>query len=563
MKLGLSLLGEIEICLDGRMVENLRSEKARALLFFIVIESDTAHRRDALVEMFWPEKPEGYGRNSLKQATAILRKAFGNNDIEEQFFFSSNREMHFNAGSSHWVDVFEIEKIISTVRLHKHQKLEICDVCARQLDQAATLYRDDFLAGFYLPDCQTFDEWVISKREYYKRLMAEGLLNLSTYHEGKKEYKKACEYAERLITLEPWSENNHRLMMRLLASSGKRSAALKQYHTCVQILESELGVAPARETNALFEQIKQWKIDDGSEIKFSKALEIEEVPAKDVAEKRITTRFPKRRILGYSIVLTVILVGFIFTRWTQDNQGVFPTTIKKASNPAPGETIQNQISPGATIQNITNPYGLLYSEACLSGERLLYIEDFQDNKAQGWPEIEYRAQNWDIVPDPNLAGNKVVQNPGETHGGTILSGYTFDNAVWRIFFISEGKQNDIYFNWHVDIDNWELYDIQISGDYVGIIRNPGSSPEIVLLGNERSLKQYVWHLLEISSYNATFEVWLDGIQLLSYVDPRPLPGGQIGLGLELSEDENFMIYYDNLSVCELSAPFVSMTSQDP
>ena len=563
MKLGLSLLGEIEICLDGRLIENLRSEKARALLFYIAVESDTAHRRDALVEMFWPEKPEGYGRNSLKQATALLKKAFGNNDTQEPFFFSSNREMHFNAGSLHWVDVFEFEKIISSVRLHKHQKLEICDVCARQLDQAATLYQDDFLAGFYLPDCQTFDEWVITKREYYKKLMAEGLFKLITYHEGKKEYKKACEYGDRLITFEPWSESNHRLLMRLLALSGKRSAALKQYHTCVQILESELGISPTGETNALFEQIKKWKIDDGSVIKFSETVEREEVAAIDVEEKIKTTRFPKPRILGYSIALMVILIGFIFTRWTNDNQGALQTITENASNPGPGETIQNQISPVATIQNITNPYGLLSSEACLSGERLLYIEDFQDDQAQGWPEIEYRAQNWDIVPDPNLAGNKVVQNPGKTHGGTILSGYTFDNAVWRIFFRSEGKQNDIYFSWHIDIDNWELYDIQISGEHVSIIRIPGSSSVVLLFDTERSLKQDVWHLLEISSYDATIEVWLDGTQLLSYIDPKPFPGGQIGIGLEESEDENFMIYFDNLSVCELSAPFVSMTSQDP
>ncbi len=210
-----------------------------------------------------------------------------------------------------------------------------------------------------------------------------------------------------------------------------------------------------------------------------------------------------------------------------------------------------------------DPHGLLSSEACLPGERLLYIEDFQDDQAQGWPEIEYRAQGWDILPAPDSAGNKVLQNQGETQAGTLLSGFTFNNAVWRIFFISEGKQNDIFFDWHVDRNNWESYGIQISGEYVSIIRYPVSSPEVVLVGIVRSLNQNVWHLLEISSYEATFEVWLDGIQLLSYIDPQPFPGGQIGLGLEASEDENFMIYYDNLTVCELSAPFVSMTSQDP
>jgi hypothetical protein len=269
--------------------------------------------------------------------------------------------------------------------------LETCDDCARELDQAATLYRDDFLAGFYLPDCQEFDEWMITKREYFKRMMAEVLRNLITYQEGKQEYKKASEYAVRLVALEPWSESSHRLLMRLLALGGKRSAALKQYHACVQILESELGVSPTPETISLFEQIKQWEFAEGPEIKPSMSIEGEEGSLNIVEPKSKTRRRPSRWVMGFAFASLMVLAGFIYAQWSKGNQGILPTISESTGNTSPGEvnqntinsttTTQNETSSGESIPRIISPSGLLASEACLPGERLVYFEDFQDNEA--------------------------------------------------------------------------------------------------------------------------------------------------------------------------------------
>ena len=73
--LEVSLLGPLEITVDGKPIEVV-SNYVRALLCFLVIEKHRPHRREALAEMFWPEKPEGVARNSLKQALSNLRLAF-------------------------------------------------------------------------------------------------------------------------------------------------------------------------------------------------------------------------------------------------------------------------------------------------------------------------------------------------------------------------------------------------------------------------------------------------------------------------------------------------------
>jgi len=535
---------------------------------------------DALAEMFWPEKPEGFGRNSLKQALATIRKALGDRDSQEPYLLANNQDVLFNIGSPHEVDVHDFENLTSTVDLHSHQSVDTCEPCAKLLEKAVEIYQDDFLAGFYLPDCQAFDEWVIIKREKYKRMVTEAIRCLISYHEGKEDVQKACELAARLVDLEPWSESSQRNLMRLLAACGKRSAALKQYHACVQILESELGVSPTPETISLYEQIQQWEFAEGPEKKPSKLIEGEEASINIVEPRLKTRRQPSRWVMGFAFASLLVLAGFIYAQWLMDNQGILPIISESTGNPSPEEltqnttgsmtTAENDTSFGESIPGTINPSGLLASEACLPGERLVYFEDFQDNKAQGWPEIEYRAQGWDIIPHPDSQGNMVAKFPCETETGILLSDFTFDNAAWRVFFMPKGNPNVISFDWHQNAypDKFEAYSVGFAEGSVRVIRvSAHSLPEhileVVLLDIEQNVKKDVWHLLEISSYNTTLEVWLDGTQLLTYVDPQPLPGGQIGLGLSVSEYEDSIVYYDNLAVCELSEPFAPLLPIEP
>ena len=58
------------------------------------------------------------------------------------------------------------------------------------------------------------------------------------------------------LELEPWWEEAHRQLIRLLALSGRRSEALAQYVKCRRVLAEELGVEPSPETTGLYEQIR-------------------------------------------------------------------------------------------------------------------------------------------------------------------------------------------------------------------------------------------------------------------------------------------------------------------
>lgn len=254
--LGITLLGALNILLDGESIKGLDSDKTRALLVYLALEADQPQRRDFLAEMFWPEKPEGVGRDSLKQALSNLRKALRERNAKTPFLLISREEIQFNTDSHFWADVNEFQELLEHVNNHNHPNLESCQACAHWLQQATGLYRGEFLEQFSLRGSSTFEEWILVRREAYQRQMSEALRNLILIHEANGDIVKACECAKQLVTLEPWNEENHRHFIRLLALHGMRSAALKQYFDCRRILMDELGIEPSQETNILYEQVK-------------------------------------------------------------------------------------------------------------------------------------------------------------------------------------------------------------------------------------------------------------------------------------------------------------------
>jgi hypothetical protein len=86
------------------------------------------------------------------------------------------------------------------------------------------------------------------------------LRRLAITYEQRGEYDPATGYARRQVELEPWNEEAHQHLMRLLTLGGQRSAALAQYEACRRLLADELGVEPGRETVALYESIRDGKM---------------------------------------------------------------------------------------------------------------------------------------------------------------------------------------------------------------------------------------------------------------------------------------------------------------
>jgi len=253
-RLSLSLLGPFQVMLDDEPVSGFESNKARGLLAYLAVEANRPHLRETLAGLLWPNSPDRVARGNLRHTLSNLRQAIGDHDAEPSFLSITRDTIQFNSASDHVLDVDIFTKQISAGE-SDHSEIG-------RLETALSLYRGSFLEGLSISDTVAFEEWALFKREHLGRLAFGAFGRLAALHEGRGEYDQAQTYAWRQVELEPWDEEAHQRLMRLLALSGRRSAALAQFETCRRLLAKELGVEPAAETTRLYQQIRDGKLGE-------------------------------------------------------------------------------------------------------------------------------------------------------------------------------------------------------------------------------------------------------------------------------------------------------------
>ena len=249
--------GGLSVELGGEPVSAFQSDKVRALLVYLAVESDRAHRRETLAGLLWPDYPERSARTNLRNALANLRQAIGDREVTPPILDITRQTMQFNCESDAWVDVRAFTDLVKSGVGG--------EATTARLEEAVELYRGSFLEGFSLGDSPAFEEWALLERERLERLVKEALLQLAGCHEERSQYEAALQQARRLLQLDPLMEEAHRQVMRVLALAGQRSAALAQYEACCQVLEEELGVKPEPETVGLHERILAGEITPSTE----------------------------------------------------------------------------------------------------------------------------------------------------------------------------------------------------------------------------------------------------------------------------------------------------------
>ena len=266
LRLALGLLGAFELKrADGQLLR--LPKKAQALLAYLALQKGRAIAREQLATLLWGNSATEQARQSLRQCLAALRNVLG-------------------AEASEW-----IVADTASVRLAVAELLAI-DVAAFEvgcqskivadMERASALYRDELLTGLQI-HVEPFNDWLTLERQRLLSLRLDLLHRLAVAKAEARDMDGAIGAARHVTVLDPLREEGHRLLMRLLASSGNRSAALKQHERCVQVLRDELGIAPEAETAQLAAAIRAGR---------SLAPEPSELPASRPADERETAPVP-------------------------------------------------------------------------------------------------------------------------------------------------------------------------------------------------------------------------------------------------------------------------------
>lgn len=248
-RLCVNLFGGFEATLDGENLAGLY-DQARALLVFLMCESQRSHRREFLAEFLWPEETAHKSKHNLRQALTQLRSALGDRDNDVPFLRIDRLTVQFNRRSDYYLDADSLP-----AERHAEDGLFL-GVGVVELEEAELAYAGDFLEGLHLPDNLAFSDWQEQQRENYRNRILLCLGALSTYYASVGDLAKAIQICRRRLELDPWQEPVYRQLMNHYAQSGQRGQALRLYETCVRRLDDEFGIAPEYATQELARRIQ-------------------------------------------------------------------------------------------------------------------------------------------------------------------------------------------------------------------------------------------------------------------------------------------------------------------
>jgi TolB-like protein len=235
--LNVTTLGGIAFVRDG---DEFRppTRKAAALLVYLALSPRGSRSREHLADALWGRSADEQSRASLRQTLSILRKTLG----ERADLLQPGPDAVGIDRARIEIDALEFETLARSPG-------------QADLERAAEIYQGPFLEGFSLKE-EGFEEWLAFTREQYRELALQLFVRLVEHYRMLREYETSLRYALRLLALDPLREQTHRLLMELFARLGRREQALLQYGECVRLLEADLGIEPAAETQALYASIK-------------------------------------------------------------------------------------------------------------------------------------------------------------------------------------------------------------------------------------------------------------------------------------------------------------------
>jgi DNA-binding SARP family transcriptional activator len=243
------LSGEVQAERDGRLLREskLGGPQGRFVLAYLVSERKRAVTQAELAEALWPESLPPSWTVALSAIISRLRSSLATLGLVRSHIIGNAFGCYqFSAPADTWVDleaafagVDAAEGFVATGNPQAAYGPSLI---------ATTILRRPFLAGEYGP-------WAESRRVALAAALVRALDTRVEALAANGEVELALAHAREAVRMEPYRESGYRRLMRMQARNGDRGEAIRSYMECKRLLESELGVGPSEDTEALFREI--------------------------------------------------------------------------------------------------------------------------------------------------------------------------------------------------------------------------------------------------------------------------------------------------------------------
>ncbi|NIX56110.1 MAG: AAA family ATPase [candidate division Zixibacteria bacterium] len=243
----INLLGRFSVQRDGKELnpDAISGKKARSLLKLLALQRHYQMVRDQAIDTLWPDLDVQKGSAQLYKAIYHIRQGICSSRGETsqgEWIELSEEAVRLKPANRVTTDVNEFEK---------QARLGLETQQIRDLERASLLY-----TGELLP-MDLYAEWTEIPRHHLQQLYLDVLLALAEQHRLRGDQISAAESARQALIQDPALEKAHRELMKIYALQDQRHRALRQYQTCLEVLDKELNISPSRDTVELAEDIQQ------------------------------------------------------------------------------------------------------------------------------------------------------------------------------------------------------------------------------------------------------------------------------------------------------------------
>ncbi|MDQ2751070.1 MAG: hypothetical protein M3Y44_16295 [Actinomycetota bacterium] len=222
---------------DGTDVEphEWSTGKTADLLRLLAVNGARPVPVDTILEALWPRVDRAKGSASLRTALCQIRRVLRSDCIIRQ-------PEGMSLGPA-LVDVVTFARLAGDCRTQFGQQRWAGVLALAQ--EAESLYVGDL--GAHDPSLDILDVQRSALREQRLQL----LLNAADASVHLQHYVDGVDFAQRAISIDPFSERAYRALIRSHGGTGEVHSAMVAYDCCRTALAEELGVEPAPQTRAL------------------------------------------------------------------------------------------------------------------------------------------------------------------------------------------------------------------------------------------------------------------------------------------------------------------------
>jgi DNA-binding SARP family transcriptional activator/TolB-like protein/Tfp pilus assembly protein PilF len=232
----ITLLGRVLVTVAGVPIAGEAAQRRRLALLALLCDAPLRPvSRDRLMLHLWPDNDTESARRLLSASLYVLRKALGAEAI-----LAPGDQLQLNAELVR-VDAVAFEQ------------------AARGDDPEAALalYGGPFLEGLSVPGSPEYDQWLEARRTELAQLHARVLERCAGERAARGDGDGAVAAWRKLAALDPYSAHITMGLMRALAATGNRAAALQAARIHAQLLDAEFGATPEAEVLALADELRR------------------------------------------------------------------------------------------------------------------------------------------------------------------------------------------------------------------------------------------------------------------------------------------------------------------